>query len=114
MVRAPEPHHLEGESLLAEVVRRAEPDKQIDLPEGLDAIAWRDTMERHRAGPQLVQPDPQQAQSVRLKDVEAAASVHQHLGEACIADDWVDDQRVLAQVGDAVRVILAAEADGIL
>jgi hypothetical protein len=32
-------------------------------------------MERHRAGPQLVQPDPQQAQSVRIEDVEATASV---------------------------------------
>jgi hypothetical protein len=32
-------------------------------------------MERCRAGPQLVQPDPQQAQRVRVEDVEAAASV---------------------------------------
>jgi hypothetical protein len=38
MVRAPEPHHLEGECLLAEVVWRAEPDWQIDLPDGLDAL----------------------------------------------------------------------------
>jgi hypothetical protein len=51
---------------------------------------------------------------VRVEDVEAAASVHQHLGEARIADDWVDDQRVLAQIGDVVRVIFAAEGDGIL
>jgi translation initiation factor IF-1 len=51
---------------------------------------------------------------VRVEDVEAAASVHQHLGEACIAVDWVDDQRVLARVGDAVRMILAAEGDGVL
>jgi hypothetical protein len=27
VVRTPEPHHLEGECLLAEVVRRAEPDR---------------------------------------------------------------------------------------
>jgi hypothetical protein len=39
LVRTPEPHHLEGESFLAEVVRRAKPDRQIDLPEGLDALA---------------------------------------------------------------------------
>jgi hypothetical protein len=58
VVRAPKPHHLEGERLLAEVVRCAEPDRLVDLPEGLDALAWRDTMERRRAGPQLVQPDP--------------------------------------------------------
>jgi hypothetical protein len=35
----PEPHHLEGEHLLAVVVRCAEPDRQVDLPEGLDALA---------------------------------------------------------------------------
>jgi hypothetical protein len=51
---------------------------------------------------------------VRVKDVEAAAPVHQHLGEARIADDRVDDQRVLARVRDAVRVILVAEGNGVL
>jgi hypothetical protein len=79
VVRAPEPHHLEGECLLAVVARRAEPDWQVDLPEGLDALSWRDTMERRRAGLQLFQPYPQQAQRVRVEDVEAAASVHQDL-----------------------------------
>jgi hypothetical protein len=98
----------------AEVVWRAEPDWQIDLPEGLDVLARRDAMERRRAGPQMIQPDPQQAQSVCIEDVETATSVHQHLGEARIADDRVDDQRVLARVRDAIRVILAAEGDGIL
>jgi hypothetical protein len=51
---------------------------------------------------------------VRVEDVEAAASVHQHLGEPGVPDDRVDDQRVLAWVGDAVRMILAAEGDGVL
>jgi hypothetical protein len=59
VVRAPEPYHLKGERFLAEVVWCAEPDRQVDLPEGLDALARRDAMERRRAGPQLVQPDPQ-------------------------------------------------------
>jgi hypothetical protein len=39
VVRAMKPHRLEGEGLLSEVVRRAEPDWQVDLPEGLDALA---------------------------------------------------------------------------
>jgi hypothetical protein len=60
VIRAPEPHHLEGECFLVEVVQRAEPGRQIDLPEGLDVLARRDTVERRRAGPQLVEPDPQQ------------------------------------------------------
>jgi hypothetical protein len=51
---------------------------------------------------------------VRVEDVEAAASVHQHLREPRVPDDRVDHQRVLTRVGDAVRVILAAERDGVL
>jgi hypothetical protein len=51
---------------------------------------------------------------VSAEDVESATVVHQHLGESRVADDGVDDQWVLAWVGDAVRVILAAEGDGLL
>jgi hypothetical protein len=58
VVRAPEPHHLEGEHLLAVVVRRAEPDRQVDLPEGLDALARRDAMERRCAGRSWSNPIP--------------------------------------------------------
>jgi hypothetical protein len=58
MVRAPEPHHLDGEGFLAEVVRCAKPDRQIDLPEGLDALARRDAMERRRAGRSWSNPTP--------------------------------------------------------
>jgi hypothetical protein len=51
---------------------------------------------------------------VRVEDIEAAASVHQHLGEPGVPDDWVDHQRVLARIGDAIRMILVAEGDGVL
>jgi hypothetical protein len=40
--------------------------------------------------------------------------VHQNLREPRVPDDRVDNQRVLAQIGDAVRVILVAEGDGVL
>jgi hypothetical protein len=72
-----EPHHLEGEDLLAEILRGAKPNRQVYLPEGLDLLARRNAMEWLRAGPQLVQPDSHQAQHMRVEDVEAAASVHQ-------------------------------------
>jgi hypothetical protein len=36
-----EPHHLEGERFLAEILRSAEPNWQVDLPEGLDTLAGR-------------------------------------------------------------------------
>jgi hypothetical protein len=58
VVRAPESHHLEGERFLAEIVWRAKPDWQVDLPEGLDALAQRDAMERRRAGPSWSNPIP--------------------------------------------------------
>jgi hypothetical protein len=61
VVRVPKPHHLEGKRFLAEIVLCAESNRQIDLPEGLDVFAWRDAMERRRAGPQLVQPNPHQS-----------------------------------------------------
>jgi hypothetical protein len=51
---------------------------------------------------------------VGVEDVEAAASVHQHLREPRVPVDWVDHQRVLTRVGDAVRVILTVEHDGVL
>jgi hypothetical protein len=91
VVCTPEPHHLEGERFLTEIVWCTEPNRQIDLPEGLDALAWRDAMERRRVGPQLVQPNHHQPQGVRVQDVEAAASVHQHFGELRVADDRIDN-----------------------
>jgi hypothetical protein len=51
---------------------------------------------------------------VSVEDVEDAAAVHQHLRELRVADDRIDYQRVLARVGDAVRVILMTEGDGLL
>jgi hypothetical protein len=51
---------------------------------------------------------------VHIEDIEADASVHHHVGEPHVANDWVDDQQVLARIGDEVRVILTAEGDGIL
>jgi hypothetical protein len=50
---------------------------------------------------------------VSVEDVEVVASVHQHLGEPRVADDRIDDQWVLARIRDAIRVILAAEGDGV-
>ena len=43
---------------------------------------------------ELVQSDPHELQGVGVHDVEAAASVHEHFGEAGVADDGVDNERV--------------------
>src|SRR6185369_14029169 len=114
MVGSSKPHHLKSEYLLAEVSCRAEADRQIDLAEGLDLLPWRDAVEWRLAGAQLVQSDPHELQGGGVHDVEAAASVHEHLGEASVADDGVDNERITSRMRDVVGVVLAAKGDGVL
>src|SRR6185295_3962148 len=114
MVGSSKPHHLKSEYLLAEVSCRAEADRQIDLAEGLDSLPRRNAMEWRLAGAKLVQSDSHELQGGGVHDVEAAASVHEHLGEAGVADDGVDNERIPSQMRDVVGVVLAAKGDGIL
>ena len=51
---------------------------------------------------------------MRVQDVEAIAAIHEHLGEPGVADDWINDERVLSRIRDVVGVVLAAEGDGVL
>src|SRR6185312_17139556 len=90
VVGSPEPHHL-------------------DLVEGLDSLPRRNAMEWRLARAELVQSDPHE-----LQGVEAAASVHEHLGEAGVADDGVDNKRVPSRVWDVVGVVLVAEGNSVL
>ena len=46
-----------------------------------------------------------------MKNVEAAASIHQYLGEMSLGDDGIDDQWIAPRVGDPIRVILPIERD---
>ena len=46
-----------------------------------------------------------------VEDVEATASVHQHLGEALLADDGVDDERVASWSGDVGGMVPLIEGD---
>ena len=56
--------------------------------------------------------DPHGFQGVDVEDVEAAAPVHQHLGQAHVADDGVDDERVAPKSRDAGRMVILIENDG--
>src|SRR6185503_17966195 len=114
MVGSSKPHHLKGEYLLAEVGCRAEAHRQIDLAEGLDPLSRRDAVEWRLAGAYLVHSDPHELQGGGVHDVEAAASVHEHLGEAGVADDGVDNERIPSRVRDVVGVVLAAKGNGVL
>ena len=48
---------------------------------------------------------------VDVENVEAAASVHQHLGEALLVDDGVDDERVVTRSGDVGRMVSLIKSD---
>ena len=71
-------------------------------------------MKRRRAGPDRGQIDLQEPKGLGVDDVEAAASVHEDLGEPDVADDGVDNERVLPWARHAVRVVALVEGDGLV
>ena len=71
-------------------------------------------MEWRLARAELVQFNPHELHGVGVHDVEAPASVHEHLREAGVADDGVDNERVPSRVWDIVGVVIVAEGNGIL
>jgi hypothetical protein len=52
--------------------------------------------------------------SRRLSDVEAAASVHEDLGEPDVADDGVDNERVFPRARHVVEMVTLVEGDGLV
>ena len=50
-------------------------------------------------------------QRVFVDDVEAAAAIHQHLGEPEVIDNWVDDKGVFAGVRYVIWVIISIPSD---
>jgi hypothetical protein len=47
-----------------------------------------------------------------MDDIEAAASIHEYLREACVADNGVDNKWVSSGVRDIVQVVVSVEGDG--
>jgi hypothetical protein len=78
-----------------EVGGSPEADGKIELPKGLDAFPRDDPVKGCRAGPDRGQIDLQEPEGLGLDDVEVAASVHEDLGKPNVADDGVDNERVL-------------------
>ena len=114
VVGSSEPDHLEREGFLSEVGGSPEADGQIELPEGLDAFLGDDPVKRRRTGPDRGQIDLQKPEGLGIDDVEAAASVHEDLGEPDVADDGVDNERVLPRARHAVGVVALVEGDGLV
>ena len=109
-----EPDHLEREGFPSEVGGSPEADGQIELSEGLDAFPGDDPVKRRRACPDQGQIDLQEPEGLGVDDVEAAASVHEDLGEPGVADDRVDDKRVPSLARHIVRVVALVEGDGLV
>jgi hypothetical protein len=84
------------------------------LSKGQDALPGDDPVKGRRTGPDRGQIDLQGPKGLGLDDVEAAASVHEDLGEPGVADDGVDDERVLSWARHAVGVVALVEGDGLV
>jgi hypothetical protein len=91
-----EPDHLEREGFLSEVGGSSEADRQIELSKGQDALPGDDPVKGRRTSPDRGQVDLQEPEGLGVDDVEADASVHEDLGDPGVADDGVDDERVLS------------------
>ena len=50
-------------------------------------------------------------EGINIENVEVAASVHQHLGEALLVDNGVDDERVAIRSGDVGRMVSLIKSD---
>jgi hypothetical protein len=109
-----EPDHLEREGFLSEVGGSSEADGQIELSKGQDALSGDDLVKGRRTGPDRGQIDPQEPKGLGVDDVEAAASVHEDLGEPGVADDRVDNERVPSWARHAVGVVALVEGDGLV
>jgi hypothetical protein len=80
----------------------------------LDASPGEDPVKGRRAGPERGQIDLQEPEGLGVDDVEAGASVHEDLGKPDVADDGIDNERVLSWARHAVGVVTLVEGDGLV
>ena len=73
----------------------SEADGEVESSEGLDALPRDDPVEGRSACSDGGQIDAQEPEGLGVDDVEAAASVQEDLGEPDIADEGIDNERVL-------------------
>jgi hypothetical protein len=114
VVGSSEPDHLEREGFPSEVGGSPEADGQIELSEGLDAFSGDDPVKRRHTGPDRGQIDLQEPEGLGIDDVEAAAPVHEDLGEPDVADDRVDNEWIFPRARHAVGVVALVKGDGLV
>ena len=69
-------------------------------------------MERCPGRPDARSVDAHSVERLGIHDVEAAASIYQHLGEPLRADDWVNHERISFWLWDAFWVVGPIKGDG--
>jgi hypothetical protein len=69
-------------------------------------------MEAPDTGSEVHPRDSQKVEGLGINDVKTTASIHEHLGEACVGDDRIDDKWVDPRIGDIVGVVITVESDG--
>ena len=87
---------------------------QIELPKGLDALPGDDPVKGRRTGPYRGQIDLQEPEGLGVDDVEAAASIHEDLGKPDVADDRIDNERVLPRAWHTIEVVTLVERYGLV
>jgi hypothetical protein len=107
-----ESSHFESESLLPEVGGSAKADRQVDPPEGLCSLPRHDSMEAPDTGSEVRPRDSQKVEGLGIDDVKTTAAIHEHLGEACVGDDGINNKWVDPRIRDVVWVFITVESDG--
>jgi hypothetical protein len=105
-------NHLESESFLPEVGRSIETDRQVDPPDGLCSFSRHNSIEAPNTRSEVCPHDSQKVEGLGVNDVETAATVHEHLGEACVGDNGINDECVDSRIGDVVWVVITVKSDG--
>ena len=100
-----EPDHLKGEGLRPIIRRIPKGDGHIDLPKWHDLLSRHDVVERHPNRPDVRSIDAHGVERFSVHDVEAVASIHQHLGEPLHADDRVNHERISSWLQDTFWVV---------
>ena len=102
-------HYLKREGFGVEVGFAAKRNRQVNVADRVCLHARQDAIEGEEGFPQAASWDSHGFQGVDVEDVEAAASVHQYLGQAHVANDGVDDERIAPRSRDACRMVVLIE-----
>ena len=106
-----EPDHLEGKGLRPIIGRISEGDGQIDLPEWHGVLSRHDAVETCLGRPNAQSIDAHGVERFCVHDVEATASIHQHLGEVLLVDNGVNDEQVASWSGNMGWMVPLIKSD---